>query len=568
MEQNERKLMTPSELGATAREFTAGTLLAAHSAREHHTPEADMLMDMILMDSLSERCCVAPQGWCPDKDSLDQNKMPYSVQYLADNLPAVQFVSQFYLEMIIHGGIKAKDESNQKKLDDWMLKENPMGESNGNVLREALHQSIIYGYCGLRIIDKDITLVPANHFKIWRLPATMPDPKTGKERPIPGIQAPILYEVNMAHDLGLEIKEETKEVFELDEQEYTLAEVVSENLWNEGVDGSYFIEDEDDGATAETIFVPDYNFCHLRHSDDGEYGISPLSKDRLRTTMIVDYIKNVTDEISNDGNDYMMYLKARGTAGASLTSMISQGSADLSVKAAQDPKLTKTASDMQMEMARKLAMKLKRTAKTRFGIVSLDWVDRIEKLEGTVQLNNYLSIINDAKGTVADIYGIPAMLAGSSGGGWSTGMSALIDFTLNRTIKPFQQRYAEQLNKMLEKCAGIKGPVHFLEIEWTDKQFEAELAKLEAETLKLRAEAKAAGQPTTTGETKKDDPTKVAADVEKTKADTEKTKAETDKIRKETGLLNSQGVNGANKTATQSSTTTKAKKKTTSKAKK
>lgn len=485
MEENELNTATPEEQ-VTSNEYTAGTLLAAHSGREHHTPEADMLMDMIMLDAMSERCCINPQGYCPSKDNLDGGKMPYSVQYLADNLPAVQFVSQFYLEMIIHGGIKAENDYNQKKLDEWLGRVNPIGQTNGNVIREALHQSIIYGYAGIRIVGNDIVFVPANHFKIWTLPATM------GTRPIPGIKAPILYEINMAHDLGLEVKENTKTEFEIDGHTYTLAEVVSQNMWEEGVDGSYFIDDDEDGALTEQVFIPDYNFCHLRHSDDGEYGISPLSKDRLRTTLIVDYIKNVTDEVSNDGNDYIMYLKSRGTAGASLTSMLSQNAAELSLKASADSKATKTAADMQMEMARKLAQKMKRTAKTRFGIVSLDWVDHIEKMEGTVQLNNYLSILNDAKGTVADIYGIPAMLAGSSGGGWSTGMSALIDFTLNRTIKPFQQRYADQLTPMLQRCAGIKGPVHFLEIEWTDKQFEAELKKIESEIELNKAKAKQA----------------------------------------------------------------------------
>lgn len=536
------------------KEATAGTIMTAHGIREQHTPEADTLMDMIMLDSMSERCCINPDGFCGSKDDLDLGKMPYSVQYLADNLPAVQFVSQFYLEMIIHGGIKAKDPHNQQKLDEWLQRYNPMGQTNGNVIREALLSSIIYGYSGLRKVGTDLIYIPPQNFKIWELPATMDG------RPIPGVKAPIIYEVNMNHEMGIENKEERKDEFAIEGEIYTLAQVVSQNLWKEGVDGSYFIDDEEDGAIVETIYIPDYNFCHLRHSDEGTYGISPLSKDRLRTTLIVDYIKNVTDEVSNDGNDYIMYLKPRGSAGSSLTSsLLSNDASNATLIAAQDPKATKTASDMQMEMARKLAKKLKRTAKTRFGIVRLDWVDRIEKMEGTVQLNNYLSILNDAKGTVADIYGIPAMLAGSSGGGWSTGMSALIDFTLNRTIKPFQQRYAEQLTQMINKCAGTKGEIHFDEIEWTDKQFDAELAKLHAETKKLLAEAKAAEEPTTSTATTKD---KTPEEVSKTKADTDKVIAETEKIKKETKLMTKQSVNG---TQTSNSTSSSKSKATTKK---
>ena len=152
-------------------------------------------------------------------------------------------------------------------------------------------------------------------------------------------------------------------------------------------------------------------------------------------------------------------------------------------------KKTKTVKEKQLSAARDLAKKLKRTAKTRIGIVSKDWVDEITKLEGTVRLNEYIGILNDAKGVVADIYGIPALLAGSSGGGWSTGMSALIPFTLERTIKPFQQRYADQLNKIVKNCSGVNGDIKFQEIDWEDEKQRAEIDKLIAETNKLIEEA-------------------------------------------------------------------------------
>ncbi len=172
-----------------------------------------------------------------------------------------------------------------------------------------------------------------------------------------------------------------------------------------------------------------------------------------------------------------------------------------------------------MEAARVLAKKLKRTQKTRIGIVDKNWVEQIEKLDGTVKLSDYKSIMDDAKGVVADIYGIPAMLAGSSGGGWSTGMSALIPFTLERTIKPFQQRYAAQLSQIICACAGINGPIKFKELNWEDEKTKSEIEKIKAETEKLLAEA--------------------------------------GKSSKETRLLTKEGVNGSNNQNSNSSSATK-----------
>lgn len=475
---------------------------------------ADDLMEMIILDSCGGDMC----------KKLAKNKMLYSVEFLAENLPAVAFVSEFYLELIIHGGILAKDDYNQKKLDEWLEKRNILGQTNGNVIREALLNSIIYGYAGMRKVLGNLVYVSPNNFRIWKLPAT---DENGD--PIPGIKAPLFYEVLVKADEKVD-KENKEHVFAVDNEKYTLNEVIKEKELKKAPDGSYYVDDGLGGVSVSSVYIPVENFCHLRHSDDGDYGKSPLTTDRLRTTLIVDYLKNVIDEVNNDGNDYMMYLKQRTVAGASLSSSFSTDDVDIKLTSSSDAKQTKTAREKQMAAARQLAQKLKRTAKTRIGIIDESWVDKIERLEGTVKLKEYLTILDDAKGVVADIYGIPAMLAGSSGGGWSTGMSSLIPFTLERTIKPFQQRYADQLSRIIRECADIKGDVHFKEINWEDEKTAAEIEKIKAETEKLLAEAN-------------------------------KATADKAKVSKETKLLTSDGVNGRNQqTNTQPSTQTKTSK--------
>lgn len=439
--------------------------------------DSDVLTDQLMYEMFTCK---------PDCESIDKllkNKPTYTVEFLADNLPAVQFVCQFYLELIVHGGIIAKDRYNQEKLDKWLIDYNPLGQTNGNVVRQALLSSILYGYSGLRKVFNDLLYIAPNHFKIWKLPYTDSNGDI-----IPGIKRPLLYEIKNNRDLTVEGKEGENNIFTIDGKSYTLAEVVKQQLLSEASDGSFYRKG-DDPAQTDDVFVTRDNFCHLRHSDEGTYGRSPLVTDRLRTTLIIDYIKNVIDEVNNDGNDYIMYLKQRGVVGSSLTSTISNSRTETVIKSSADVKKTKTVKEKQLGAARDLAKKLKRTAKTRIGIVSKDWVDEITKLEGTVRLNEYIGILNDAKGVVADIYGIPALLAGSSGGGWSTGMAALIPFTLERTIKPFQQRYAEQLNRIVKDCAGINGDIKFKEINWEDEKTRAEIDKLVAETNKLIEEA-------------------------------------------------------------------------------
>lgn len=458
--------------------LATSNFMVGSNARGGYIPssDADLIMDAIIMDSCGNGC----------KDNcgkLQKGTLPYTIEFLADNLPAVQYVSQFYLELIIHGGIKAKDPYNQEKLDEWLRRETPLGDTNGNMLRQALLSSIIYGYSGLRKIGSDVIYVAPDHFKIWKLPAFMNN-ALGQARPIPGLQKPFLYEVRK-NKIGVDSS--AKGNGDLGDQS-PIETIKSLNL-KQGVDGSYYPDDNMGGMSAVDVYLPVENFCHLRHSDDGDYGVSPLSKDRLRTTLIIDYISNVIDEVNNDGTDYMMYRAQRSIAGSSLGALISASAASQAIAATVDAKATKNAADADAEAVANLARKMKRSDKTRINIINPAHVKEVQKLPGTVDLSQYQAILNDAKGVVADIYGIAALLAGSSGGGWSTGMSALIPFTLERTIKPFQQRYAEQIAPMIRACAGVKGDIRFEEINWEDERTREEIDKIRAQKDQALAEA-------------------------------------------------------------------------------
>lgn len=455
----------------------------------HGSSEADAMMDLLISD------CWGNENYCCSSNKLKKGEVVYDVAYLADNLPAVQYVTQFYLEMIIHGGILTNNDSSQKILDDWLNRRNIMGQTNGNVIRQALLSSVTYGYSGLRRIGNDLVYVAPNQFHIWKLPAFM------NERPVPGLWVPEFYEVYSTAKTPIDRTNALKE-------EDSKGQFIKDLNLHKAVDGSYYTGDS--AMNADDIFVPKDLFCHLRHSDEGDYGVSPLTKDRLRTTLIVDYLRNVDDEVNNDGNDYMMYLQRRSAVGGSLSSLISNSAANATINAAVDSKQKTNADESQMDAARVLAKKMKRSAKTRINLINQNLVEKVERMDGTVQLNQYLSILNNAKGVIADIYGIGAMLAGSNGGGWSTGMSAMIDLTLERTIKPFQQRYAEQLSPMIKACTGIKPDIHFKEIDWTDEKTREDIKKIAAEreraheqALLYQAQAKALNAGGTTETTEK-----------------------------------------------------------------
>lgn len=127
MEENKNEIATPETETVEVTPEEVEEMLAkdgypyfGHDGGWNEGSDADLLMDSII----ATMCSANP---CEEFKKMGRNEQLYTVEFLADNLPAVQFVSQFYLELIIHGGIIAKDKSNQEKLDKWMEQRNPFG---------------------------------------------------------------------------------------------------------------------------------------------------------------------------------------------------------------------------------------------------------------------------------------------------------------------------------------------------------------------------------------------------------------------------------------------------------
>lgn len=485
----------------------------AHSSQEgwvnDHT--ADEMMEQLISAMCDNMAC------SPNTEKARQLAV-YSIEYLVNNLPAVNFVVSFYTQLIIGAGLEAKDAYNQEKLDRWLERRNSLGQTNQDIIADSVKNSLMYGYSGIRLSLGDFYPVMPNQFKIWKIPHMVKDNK-GDWQVIPGIRELAFYEVNTKKNFAVEKDEGCQNIMGANDQKYTLEDVIRKKKMVRAYDGSYYVGDKDTNiGQIENVFLEKENFCHLRNSDDGTYGRSPLSYDKLRTHLLIDLLKNFRDEILNDGADYIMYLRAGIAAGHSLTGLLSEQTTNQSIKGAMDKNMVKTAADKQMEAARALAQKMKKSAKTRMTIARKDQIDEITKLDGTVRLPDYISIYNDAKDVVADIYGIHSLLVGGKSSGWNTGMSSMLEFTMDKTIRPFQQRYSNQLSDYIARAAGLKGGVKFREYQLLDN--------------------------------------KARADIDKVKAETEAQIANAAKTAKETRLMTKQSVNGINNTNTTNTTNT------------
>lgn len=432
----------------------------------------DILMEnLIATECYKNRDCI--------KDLLDK-KPKYSVEYLVNNLPSITTVANMYTQLIVGGGLVADSEDANSKLQKWLKKKPLTGMTHQEIITDAIEHSVIYGYTGLRDLTHSKGIVPVHpqFFKIWKLPLMI-----GND-PIPGVKDEFLYEV-WKKPRDLESKDSKIDV---NGKKYTLSEVVNREEWKQGPDGSFYVDDQKRGASVNTVYIPKDNFCHLRHNLNGDYGESILNRDRLRLGMMVDLIINMTDEINNDGNDYIMWLKEQNIVGNSLSSMLTTGAANAAVAGNMDKKAVKTAADKKMESAKKLALQMKRSAKTRVAIVRKDVVDDFQRVDGTARLVDYYPFLNDATTIIANAFGLHPILAGSTSSGWNTSMSSVIQFTLERVIVPFQRMYSSQLEEYIQKAVGIKSSVHFKEYDLTDRKAIADIEEAISRTRKNLAQ--------------------------------------------------------------------------------
>lgn len=418
----------------------------------------------ILMDNLIATKCY--QNSC-GVDELRKTKGKYSIEYLVNNLPSITTVANMYTQLIVGGGLVADSKDGNAKLQNW-LKERPLtGMTHQEIITDAIEHSVIYGYTGLRDLTHGLGVIPVHpqYFKIWKLPLLIGN------KPVPGVKDEFLYEVWKDKK---ELADKESQI-EINGKKYSLGEVVKMQEWKQGPDGSFYIDDEKQGASTTTVYIPKKNFCHLRHNLIGDYGESILARDRLRLEMMADLIINMTDEINNDGNDYIMWLKEQNIVGSSLSQMLSPNTANTAVSGGMDTKSKKTAVDKKMNSALQLARQMKRSNKTRVAVIRKDIVDDFSRIDGTVRLIDYYPFLGDATTIIANAFGLHPILAGSTSSGWNTSMSSVIQFTMERVIVPYQRMYASQLESYIQRATGIKSAIHFKEYDLSDKKTMAEI---------------------------------------------------------------------------------------------
>lgn len=421
--------------------------------------DVDVLMDNLIATQCYKNGC--------DVDASRKEKGKYSIEYLVNNLPSITTVANMYTQLIVGGGLIADSKEGNEKLQKWLKQKPVTGMTHQEIITDAIEHSVIYGYTGLRDLTHGLGIIPVHpqFFKIWKLPLLI----GGK--PVPGVKDEFLYEVwKDKKDLA-----DKESQIKVNGKKYSLGEVVKMQEWKKGPDGSFYIDDERQGASTTTVYIPKQNFCHLRHNLIGDYGESILARDRLRLEMMADLIINMTDEINNDGNDYIMWLKEQNVVGSSLSSMLSQNAANAAATGGMDNKARKTAVDKKMDSARKLAIQMKRSNKTRVAVIRKDVVDEFTRVDGTARLIDYYPFLADATTIIANAFGLHPILAGSTSSGWNTSMSSVIQFTMERVIVPYQRMYASQLEAYIQRATGIKSAIHFKEYDLSDKKTIAEI---------------------------------------------------------------------------------------------
>ena len=361
--------------------------------------------------------CIAPcsdigQTCVPDEKIVDLN-------WLIDNLPGMTYVLNRALNYIFSNGLTAGGEEDDKKLNEWLYeRQNDLGASNYLVLRTAIGNAIVYGECGLRMVNNKLYAYERGHFGVLY----------AKENGVTKIVAYFIHE--KGDSVGGDLNQGDWDDFE------TYSDVKA-----------WFKE-------RKLILLSPSEFVNIRNDTSHIHGKSPLLQDRQRIKLLLSVYSRLNYDIEYDGPGRII-LRARSAFynaenEQSTASAIINNSGAAQMKRYEDAKAE----------ARRVAAELKSSSSDNVIVISDGFDDKIEHLPRVTKATEFFDWISNEGVIIAQILGMSSVLV--EVGKWSgnVSMEKVIDDAMINTIIPLRELYAVQFSGMISKALSV-GKVYF-----------------------------------------------------------------------------------------------------------
>lgn len=355
------------------------------------------------------------------------------IDYLIENLPAVDYVIDEIINYIFSNGLTTGDKEDKDKLNEFLYRKNEEGTTNYDVLRTCIANSMLYGECGLRLYNGNLYHV-----------------KRGKYAPL------VLKEDGIRKIAGWLVAKNDDAVVKWD------------------------IDREKDNVTLQDILaklekshlmlLDSSEFVNVKNCHDKMRGISPFEKDQLRLRLLSSSYERLNYDVVYDGPGRIILRPKDGYFSSDddevSTSTIMNNSAS-----AQKNRIEKAKKE-----AERVGKQIKNSSSDSVIVLSNAFDKDIEHLERVTKATEFLDWLADDVRIICQVLHIDPALVGACKNVGNTTMEQILDNGMLNSIIPLREKFAIQFSELISKHLGVK-KVYF--DKYKMRQQETLTAKLE-----------------------------------------------------------------------------------------
>lgn len=334
------------------------------------------------------------------------------IDWLVENLPAIDYVLSRMLNYIFANGLTTGDGDNDY-LDNWLYNEmNKAGSTNYAVLRDCIKNASVYGECGLRMYDGNLYTVKKGYYGLL----------TNLED---GIEEVVAYFVRKD---GKKVKET------IDTKDWDFEDLDSIERWFD--DNGYILMDESE-------------FSNIRNDTSYLHGISPLLKDKQRLNLVLAVYERLNYDIRYDGPGRIILHTKDGYVSDELNEVSTTEVLN------NAPKMRENRYEEAKAEAHRIAQDLKDSTSDAVAVLSGGFDKDITHLPRVTKATEFLEWLDVDTVIVAQILGMSPTLLEVGNLHGNVSVEKIIDTAMLNTIIPMRESYAIQFSDLIAKRVGV-----------------------------------------------------------------------------------------------------------------
>ena len=350
-------------------------------------------------------CADAGHFKMPEPTGIDK------IEYLMKVLPGINYIQNMFVDYIFSDGLTTGNIGQDRVLNQFLFKKNMRGDTNLDVLRDAIGGAAFYGETGLRWYRNDLYKVKCGTYGAL----------VGKDN---GIVFPALYFcTNDESSIG---------EFKID------------------IPDDMTVEDFEEIFERQKLIPLDKSeFVNLRNKTEDIHGKSPLLSDEFRLNLLAAAYSRLNYDVRYDGPGRLILRPKDGYVSGDVNEVDTATVVKQSVAAGAD-RLEKAKRE-----AKRVGREIKESSSDEVILLSNAFDKEITHLERVTKATEFFDWLSNEGEIIAQAIGMsPALLELGKVSG-NVSMERIIDNAMKNTIVPLREKFADQFSALLSEKLGI-----------------------------------------------------------------------------------------------------------------